>query len=29
LRQFTLRERLGKPLLAQTNTQRMQDLSGS
>ncbi|ESQ97137.1 hypothetical protein F753_22580 [Stutzerimonas chloritidismutans AW-1] len=29
MRQFTLRKRLGKPLLAQTNTQRVQDLSGS
>ncbi len=29
LRQFTLRERLGKPLLPQTSTQRVQDLSGS
>src|SRR5690606_29922388 len=29
LRQFTLRKRLGKPLLAQTSTQRVQDLSGS
>jgi len=29
LRQFTLRKRLGKPLLAQTNTQFLQDLGGS